>query len=300
IIRGNTIENSAVFPGTNQNADGTGIGIFATQDNTIIENNVVKNSGYNGVYFGGNNSVVKNNLIDTFCINKSDGGGIYTFDISSTTHYKNRKITGNIILNAVGSWGGVDSKSVNFKPLANGIFLDDNSSGIEITGNTVAGAANAAINMSNVSNIIIKNNTFFDGTAQLAMSNNKLGRDLRNVTVEENVLFSKYNDQKSYNIESHKNDLPSMANFDRNYFFRPFGDGHSIFSRHEVSGKRIEKIEDLEAWNKSFGKDKNSKSHGVELEKYTVKRTVGSNIFGNGKFTSNTLGIDVFEGGKGT
>src|SRR5690606_12924295 len=59
IIRGNTIENSAVFPGTNQNADGTGIGIFATQDNTIIENNVVKNSGYNGVYFGGNNSVVK-------------------------------------------------------------------------------------------------------------------------------------------------------------------------------------------------------------------------------------------------
>src|SRR5690606_20831871 len=122
---------TAIMPGSNQNGDGNGIGIYANDDNTSIENNVVRNSGYNGIHFGGNNSIVKNNLIDTFCMTKSDGGGIYSFDSSSTKHFKNRKITGNIILNGVGSWGGVDNQSVNFKPLANGIFLDDNSSGIE-------------------------------------------------------------------------------------------------------------------------------------------------------------------------
>ena len=300
IIRGNTIENSAVFPGTNQNADGTGIGIFATQDNTVIENNIVRNTGYNGIFFGGNNSTVKNNLIDTFCINKSDGGGIYTFDISSTTHYKNRKITGNIILNAVGSWGGVDSKSVNFKPLANGIFLDDNSSGIEITGNTVAGAANAAINMSNVSDIIIRDNTFYNGYSQLAMANNNLGRDLRKVTVERNILFSKTDDQYAYRIQSIKNDIPQMLSADQNYFFRPMGDGRNIYYRQEESGKIVERTIDREKWTAAFGKDKNSKSFEVGLEKFKMKKTLGNNIFTNGGFDANIKGITVFEGGTGT
>src|SRR5690606_23543564 len=137
------------------------------------------------------NSVVKHNFVDTFCQIKSDGGGIYSFDMSASAKSANRKVINNIVLNAVGSKGGVPISQVNYKPLAEGIFLDDNSNGIEISGNTVAHVRNNRPKMSNVSDVIVKNNTFFDASTLLALGNNALGRETRRVTVEGNIFFSK-------------------------------------------------------------------------------------------------------------
>src|SRR5690606_4399761 len=53
-VTNNVVENTFVFPGASQNGDGNGIGIYALDDNTLIEYNQVKYTGYSGIHFGGN------------------------------------------------------------------------------------------------------------------------------------------------------------------------------------------------------------------------------------------------------
>src|SRR5690606_18071742 len=66
-VTNNLVEQSFMFPGSSENGDGNGVGIFALADNTLIEYNQIKDTGYSAIYFGGNSTVVKNNLIDTYC-----------------------------------------------------------------------------------------------------------------------------------------------------------------------------------------------------------------------------------------
>src|SRR5690606_41021569 len=77
-------------------------------------------------------------------------------------------------------------------------------------------------------------------------------------------------------------------------------DGRNIYYRQEESGKIVERTIDREKWTAAFGKDKNSKSFEVGLEKFKMKKTLGNNIFTNGGFDANIKGITVFEGGTGT
>src|SRR5690606_30932991 len=146
-------------------------------DNTLIEGNVVRNIGYSGIHFGGNNTVVKNNFVENTVLVKGDGGGIYSYGGASTSKFTNRKVINNIVINSKGSWGGIP-KGINFKPLAEGIFLDDDTSGVEIAGNTVAHVTNNALKMSNVSDIIVRDNTFFDGSA-LRSEERRVGKESR-------------------------------------------------------------------------------------------------------------------------
>lgn len=291
-IRGNTIENTALIPGRNQNGDGNGIGIFAVSDNTLIENNYVLNTGFNGINFNGNNTILKNNYIDTFCLIKGDGGGIYTYGGHNNPDAHNRKITENIIVNGIGSMGGLpNNTAINFRPLAEGIFLDDNSNGIEIYGNTVAHITNNAIKMSNTYNIVMDNNNLFDSNALLTLGNSNLGGDTRNISVKNNIFFAKRADQNTYAIRSHKDDIRQMADFDLNYLFRPLGDQFFISTRYvNGSGNNVEGIKNLELWRNEFEKDRNSKNNVVEVDQFRINKTLGSNIFSNGSFDRNVLG----------
>src|SRR5690606_9310829 len=56
------------------------------------------------------------------------------------------------------------------------------------------------------------------------------------------------------------------------------------------------KEEDLLKWQKSYGKDKDSKSHTVAIEKFKIKKKIGANYFTNGAFGSNIKGLDVLDG----
>ncbi|MFC4873133.1 malectin domain-containing carbohydrate-binding protein [Negadavirga shengliensis] len=291
-VKGNKIENTALIPGRNENGDGNGIGIFAVSDNIIVENNIVENTGFNGINFNGNNTVIKNNFVNTFCLIKGDGGGIYTYGGHNNPDAHSRKITGNIVINGIGSRGGLpNNTAVNFRPLAEGIFLDDNSNGIEIYGNTVAHITNNAIKMSNTYNVVMDNNNLFDSNVLLTLGNSTIGGDARNISVKNNIFFSKRADQNTYAIRSHKDDIRQMADFDLNYLFRPFGDQFFISTRYvNGSGNNVEGIKNLELWRNEFGKDRNSKNNIVEVDQYRINKKIGSNIFANGTFDKNVLG----------
>ncbi|WP_460520295.1 malectin domain-containing carbohydrate-binding protein [Cyclobacterium sediminis] len=291
IIKDNEIRKTALIAGRTQNQDAAGIGIFAYGEKVLVQNNVVINSGFNGIQFSGNYSVVKNNYIDTFCQIKGDGGGIYTFGGVKYQGFKGRKIEGNIVVNSIGSRGGIPDKGVNYRPLAEGIFLDDHSNNIEIIGNTVANTENNGLKMSNVNNIHVENNTFFNSHTSITLGNNVIGEDTREVTINNNQLFAKTANQNTYNINTYKDDIEIMAEFDHNYFFRPLGDEFSIFNEYSKYGKSIAAIDNLKQWTEKFGKDKNSVSNSIDLATYTIDKKIGSSLYPNVSFDKNTNGI---------
>jgi parallel beta-helix repeat protein len=164
IIRNNVINKTYMFPGMGRNGDMVGYAIYMSESssNGLIEQNRIINTGYSGINFNGNHTVVKNNLIDTFCLIKDDGAGIYTYTGSSNRNYTNRKVIDNIVLNAIGSMEGTKPFAGQLTAFAKGIYMDDNSSGVEIRGNSIANIANSGIFIHNARNIEINNNTVFN------------------------------------------------------------------------------------------------------------------------------------------
>jgi len=294
VIRNNNVSKIATEAGRTRNGDGAGVGIFAVSSDILIERNTVSFIGYNGIQFNGNNTIVKNNFIDTFCLIKGDGGGIYTFGGHNNPDVHNRKIIENIIINGIGSEGGLPyTKNSSFNPQAEGIFLDDNSNGIEIIGNSIA-HTNSGMKMSNTYNVKATKNTIFNSNMLLNFGNSTIGKDTRNIVVEENILFSKYPTQNAYTIRSHKDDIKQMVAFKKNTLFRPFGDNYSIFTRNpNSSGTFVENIYNLERWTNETGNDQGSTSHTVDFEKYVISEKTSDNLFPNKEFNKNTSGLSA-------
>lgn len=285
IIKNNKIENTNVFPGHGKSGIGNGVGISTGSDNNLIEYNEVVNTGYIGIRFGGNGTVVKNNVVDTFCLIKDDGAGIYTWTGSSNQEFHGRKIQGNIILNGVGAIEGTPTTSSQVE----GIYLDDNSSGLEITGNTVGNVKGKGILIHNARNIVVKNNTFYNNGVQLRISHDNLGHPIRNATVSDNIFFSKTADQMTAFISSIKDDIKDMGSFDRNFYARPVDDFLSIFTQHQEWGQRISKTYDLEDWTKEYNKDQSSKKSPVKLPSHRIINVDKSNKFPNGTFDNQSM-----------
>jgi parallel beta-helix repeat protein len=168
IVRNNIIKNSYTIAGMGQGGNGSGAGVRNTAGG-LVEYNQIINSGYLGIQLGGDYAIIKNNLIDSFCFVKDDGAGVYTSNGDNNT-YRGRKITGNIILNAIGAAAGANSSGFS----AEGIYMDDNTNGVEITGNTIANC-NRGIYFHNTRNIIAKGNTIYNNiSGQLFMKHDAL------------------------------------------------------------------------------------------------------------------------------
>ena len=79
IIKNNIITRTGLNRGMGMSGDGQYIAISKLGSNSSVEFNDIKNTGYIGIDFHGDNILIKNNFIDSFCLVKSDGGGIYTW-----------------------------------------------------------------------------------------------------------------------------------------------------------------------------------------------------------------------------
>lgn len=150
-IANNTITNTGyVGLGKQQNT----IAAISTNnaDNLIIENNTISNSGYLGISFYGGNNRVRNNVIDRSCLVLDDCGGIYTWG----NYPSGNQIVGNIITNSIGNYAGTAYTSTQ----AEGIYLDDRSSHMTVTGNTTD-YTDHGIFIHNSSSDTVTGNTFF-------------------------------------------------------------------------------------------------------------------------------------------
>ena len=282
-IRNNYVRNSYHIAGMGQSGDGMGAGIRVTSK-SLIEYNQVINSGFLGIQFTGDSSVVKNNYIDTFCFVKDDGGGIYAPNSLNVTR-KGRKVIGNIVLNGIGASEGTD---ITYSD-AEGIYLDDNSNGVEITGNTVANCHRGLL-FHNSRQVVAKNNTFFNNSeGQLYMKYDGLGDPLRDHTITNNIFFAKLATQLASSINTKADDIASIGRLDSNYYARPIDDKKLVLNiKYLFTSSQAKNYYDLEAWKSAYNKDPYSKLSSKKIAPYKINSLTSSNKCAYGSFSSST------------
>ncbi len=289
-VRNNKITNTAVFRGMGGNGDGKGFGIQSHGNSAVIEYNEVINTGYCAINFNGDSTIVKNNFIDNYCITKDDGGGIYTYTGSTNTTKYGRKIIGNIIVNGIGAGEG----SSDNKPAAEGIYLDDNSSGVEIRDNTIGNMTDRGLFLNNARDLVIKNNTFYNANIGFFASQYRKikGAAIRNLTVKQNIFFSKTNTQRAAYFTTEQNDNNLIGTLDSNYYARPMDDRLLFFNSYvDSSGHRVNNYLDLEGWKAKYGKDAASKRTAKQILPYKINSTIGTNKFTNETFSGTKTGV---------
>ncbi|MGC4034414.1 MAG: PKD domain-containing protein [Chitinophagaceae bacterium] len=266
-ITNNTITNTALVPGMGKNGDGQYIAIYNIRDNSLVQYNVIKNTGYIGIDFRGGACTVANNLVDGFNMVKDDGSGIYTFTGATAQTFAQRYITNNIVLNGGGAGAGTNTTNSD----AFGIYMDDNSSNVTMTGNTIANCGASGIFFHACHDVTATDNTVFNcvttgGYGQLLLTYPGAVSTLpvRNITFTNNKIISKTASQLIGYLKTSETDLTLWGTWDNNYYCRPLNDASATntFSVTKGSGASTT---NLAGWQSSSKLDANSKKSPMNV-----------------------------------
>ena len=282
LIEENSINYTMPFQGMSESSDlrGNAIYIAADANNSSVARNQIRNTGFNGIHFGGNYTVVKNNFIDNYCLFKQDGGGIYTnSDGLTSMNNTGREIEGNIITRGIGF---AEGSPIAYK-LVEGIYIDDNAMGIRISGNTLSDISGRGIYFHNSRNIEVYENLFHKIPIQFLASHDMYGDPIRNVRIERNQFSTIYKDEVAFSITSIKNDLNQLGRLDNNYFLDPY-QREILFKSHLVTQRGIGNSSSLQNWRDNMGYELNSISPDFNLQPYVINNstTLKSSDFNSG------------------
>lgn len=250
------IKNTNMIAGTGRSGDGVGNGICIVGNNTVIRNSSVKNSGYSGIQFKGDNVVIENNYVDLFCRIKDDGAGIYTYTGDKTIKYSGRVIRNNFITNAVGAFAGVESYQYEPFGKAAGIYLDDFSNHTVVSNNTVANGEWAGIFLHNAQDNKIKNNLIYNFACQLVVHQST--PVTRNIEVTDNYLIAKAVPQSLIHFKTYVYDDPTLiGTFNNNCYWKANGNHTPIVIDQEYAGGR-RLVLNVQAWQEDYNLDEDS------------------------------------------
>lgn len=251
VIQNNVISNTGLIPGTPDT--GGGAAIYSVSANTLIQGNVVDSSGWGGIVFYGNNSIAKNNFVNYSCLIKDDCAGIATHG-----GFTGQQIIGNIVLNSIGNWEG-SSSTVTL--LAHGIFLDDLSNSVTVSGNSVAGCGGVGYDFHRVTNININNNTAYNNGTKgnwmkgaIIFQCNANNPPFTGIKLNNNIFVARTTDQLAffyYLNSTNKSDITQFGSADNNYFARPIDDDSSILVNTNYF--------DVKGWQSYSAQDAHSK-----------------------------------------
>jgi parallel beta-helix repeat protein len=231
------ITNSGIFRGMLKldEVRRSGFGIFHSSLPGALgltaKNNYILKTGYIGIFFAGDNSLIKNNYIDSACYWMDDGAGIYTGNYTPSGQTPvvntNNQIRYNVVTNSVGAplgAGGVNN-------MAHGYYCDDNTNHIQVVGNTAANCGYSGMFVHNTNNYLLDSNTFYNNkAAQLYFQDDGLGGVLQSGTITHNKLFSKTASQNILYMQSADNNFFTFGTFNNNYYDRPFNESAIIYT----------------------------------------------------------------------
>jgi parallel beta-helix repeat protein len=287
IIKNNILKNTGMNPGMGQSGDGNYFALRITGNKNDIELNSIDSTGYMPIYFQGDSTIIKNNFIKDYTLVKDDGGGIYTWNGSGNISPTGSKIFQNIVLNGTGAPEGTNLNTGS----SHGIYLDDNTSNVEVSNNTIANTSEAGIYLHNTKDIIFKDNTLYNNNYQLEMSHNEAtckNCTMQNNKVIKNIFFAKKPTQLISNLDSYTNDISSFGVMDSNYYCRPIDFNNVIYTSN---GQEGENAYDLQGWQNGFHQDSNSKTAPFPIQNYTINKITGVDLFANNDFDSDISGV---------
>jgi uncharacterized repeat protein (TIGR02059 family) len=226
-ITNNVIENISLIYGSDRSTAPSHNGIMFNNPgitSDIIEYNTMRYIGASGIamFNGLTDITIKHNYIDYAMDRFNDGAGIYNFGISHGII-----IEENIISNSVGNIDGTAGSVV----AAHGIYLDNGSSNVTISGNTCfdCGWSGIFINQSH-DNIIEYNTCYNNKIDELLFCNNTGGRALYNNPVNNNIFFAKTSTQRAMRLMTTVHNIDDAAwQGDYNYYTRPIDDSNVMY-----------------------------------------------------------------------
>jgi hypothetical protein len=264
-ISNNKISNIGLISGTGyskliQNHTGIFIGDGGTGNtSTIIEYNNLSNIGYSAIDFAGTNVTVQFNLIDSFCLERNDGGGIYTY-ANDTTDTRVCYVLNNIVLNGIGDISGTPSGSGYY---VMGIYCDGTSNGITVKGNTVVNCSLSGYFANSNTNGVITDNTFYNNKEQIYLRTLSYSAGQNNIQLKRNIAFSKDANQPVL-LYVGNSELTTTAILDANYYVRPIKDYDVIVNRI-VSPSEMYYYYSVAQWQAHSGQDANSHKSPISI-----------------------------------
>lgn len=151
----------------------------------VVEANTITNSGYTGIRFKRHARVINNTIIDS-CQVLNDCGAIYAWADNDPSPGLDSEVTGNKINGTRAS--DADSPYPSY---ASGIYLDDLTNGVSVTGNTVTNA-DSGVHIHNGFNLVVEANTLKNNRRNqiyLSMGHPRVpGAQLSNNRFSENTL----------------------------------------------------------------------------------------------------------------
>jgi hypothetical protein len=274
--------------------------------NLVIENNRVDTTGYIAIEFDGSNVLVKNNVVNYFCFNKDDAGGIYSWvpQVGNIdVNYTNRIIKGNIVMNGIGAPDGRSSSNL----FVSGIYLDGTIMNVDVLDNTVFNMGKNGIHCNNPDHITISGNTSFNNLNAVSFMRWPWAT-ISDLKIEKNIFYPKTSTQRNlYYTNAALNEpdstslqtvLHSLGNIDRNIYStsNPTGFSYEVYSYE--NGPLIPFApQSIEGWQSYSGKDSHSTKPFREAPSYYLRSTIGSNSITNGSFNQGISGITVVGSG---
>lgn len=138
-----------------------GVGINLNGCGNRATHNLIHDGPRMGIMFAGNNLVIEYNEIHHMNLETEDTGAIYTGG-RDWIGSRGSVIRYNYIHDMLGY--GHDDKGVWHSPYFSwGIYLDDNTGGVDVIGNIVARCSRACIHLHNARDNLIDNNIFVEG-----------------------------------------------------------------------------------------------------------------------------------------
>lgn len=291
-IYDNLVECTNVFPGMGQSGNANGVAIQASSDHNLIEQNKVINTGYNGIRFSGDSTVIKNNLVDNFCLIKDDGAGIYTWTGSSKAVNAGRQVIGNIVINGKGMNEGTPSAKAS-KPPAEGIYIDDYASGIEIRDNTVANVNGKGIFIHNARDLMVRNNTLYNNGHQIFILQDASDHPTRNNVIKGNTLISPHPGQANVTIRTNQDDVPLLATFEENRHVSYARSADVYIHKVSSTGLQIGEYVDLAGWQSDYP-NSDILHNSLPLKSSAANQILSPNLLKNGNFDVNAEGSHCF------
>jgi uncharacterized repeat protein (TIGR02059 family) len=253
-ITANVIEKVGLIAGQAFSGNLTN-GIAINNNDCLIKNNTIRNIGYCGIKLSSTADVItiQNNYIDNVLLTLNDGGGIYT-----AAEGVSRKIDGNIITNVIGNTEGTPYAD---RHIARGIYLDVNSTNVNITNNTVAFCAEGGYMIHRAHENKLDNNTAYNNGYGMFFQNSS-GSSIRNNTLTNNIFFAKSASQLALKFYSVADDIPAFGTADNNCYARP-ADDDDVF--HTYSPSTGSKYRTLASWQSFTSQDRNSRKSPVSV-----------------------------------
>jgi len=312
IIEGNTIINNGDLKNVTYLSRGATYAVSIRGEGSIIRNNKVENSAYLGISFFGKDMIIEKNIIHNFCMELSDGGGIYTYDGSHS--FDGDGAAGTIIKNNFIS-NDINRES---KFSINGIYLDDRTHDVTITSNHINNVKRG-IFLHNTINCKVTNNTVHGVTTSafgLGADPNSgyspaiVDGQISGNIVTGNIFFMEYNNDKysnpydmSYVISiGVKNPWTNLnvGTFDNNKIYNPYARRYFSIGSNDYfwRNNNFSTYQTLSWWQTVLGNGINSVVQDFPITKPNyITSIIGEELVPNGKFlngdTSNWFKSNV-------